>query len=213
MATIESFVFNMFSENTYIVYDESKECVIIDPGCYSEDERQRLKAFVDQNELKPVALLNTHCHVDHVFGNRFVAETWGLGLTIPAGEEQVLAAFPQVAQMYAIPNIQQSPDPTSLLKEGDEVKFGNTRMNVLSTPGHSPASVCFYIEADQKVIAGDVLFAGSIGRTDLPGGDYDTLIRSIKTKLLPMNDQVEVFPGHGPSTTIGSERRRNPFLQ
>jgi hydroxyacylglutathione hydrolase len=213
MATVESFVFNMFSENTYVLYDDSKECIIIDPGCYSEDERQRLKSFIEKNNLTPVALINTHCHVDHVFGNRFVAETWGLELTIPEGEQQVLAAFPQVAQMYAIPNIQQSPDPSHLLEEGDEVKFGHTTLKILSTPGHSPASVCLYSEADQFVIAGDVLFAGSIGRTDLPGGDYNTLISSIKNKLLPMKDQVEVFPGHGPSTTIGRERRSNPFLQ
>ncbi len=213
MLRVESFIFNMFQENTYVIYDETKECIIVDPGCYTEKEREQLRNFISKNDLKPVALVNTHCHVDHVFGNRFVAETWGIELSIPEGEQPVLAAYPQVAQMYAIPNIQQSPDPTHFLEDGDQFSFGQSSFQILSTPGHSPASICLYAQADQLVIAGDVLFAGSIGRTDLPGGDYNTLIRSIKTKLLPLDDAVVVYAGHGPSTTIGRERKSNPFLQ
>lgn len=213
MAFVESFVFNMFSENTFVVYDETKECIIIDPGCYDQSERNKLQQFIEKKGLKPVRLINTHCHVDHVFGNRYVAETWNLALTIPDGEQPVLEALPRVAQMYAIPNVQQSPDPEILLKEGDLIEFGNTKLRVISAPGHSPAGICLYCEADKFLIAGDVLFEGSIGRTDLPGGDHDTLIHNIKTKILTLPDDILVYSGHGNTTRIGRERRSNPFLQ
>ncbi len=213
MVTVESFVFNMFYENTFVIYDETKECAIIDPGCYSNDERETLKRFVEKKGLKPVLLLNTHCHVDHVFGNRFVADLWNLKLAIPDGEKEVLDAFPRIAQMYAIPNIQQSPDPEVLFKENDLLSFGKTKMSVISAPGHSPAGACFYVEEDKVLIAGDVIFEDSIGRTDLPGGDYDTLINNIKTKLLALPDEVKVYCGHGNSTSIGRERKYNPFLK
>lgn len=212
MVRIESFVFNMFSENTFVLYDETKECVIIDPGCYTQKERDELRQYIEKKGLKPVHLLNTHCHVDHVFGNRFVAETWKLPLTIPDGEQPVLESLPRVAQMYAIPNVQQSPDPEVLLYEDDVVKFGKITMRVISAPGHSPAGICFYIEADKILIAGDVLFENSIGRTDLPGGNHELLINNIKTKLLTLPNEVVVHCGHGGSTTIGRERRNNPFL-
>jgi glyoxylase-like metal-dependent hydrolase (beta-lactamase superfamily II) len=141
-----------------------------------------------------------------------VAETWKLKLAIPDGEQPVLDALPKVAQMYAIPNVQQSPDPEILFKEGDIFKIGNSEMKVISAPGHSPAGACFYFESEKILIAGDVIFEDSIGRTDLPGGDYDTLIRNIKNKLLILDDDVIVYCGHGNSTTIGRERRHNPFL-
>lgn len=213
MVFVESFVFNMFYENTFVVYDDSKKCAVIDPGCHSQAERERLKNFIIRKGLEPVLLLNTHCHVDHVFGNRFVAETWKLKLAIPDGEQQVLESLPMVAQMYAIPNVQQSPDPEILFKENDIFSFGNSTMKVISAPGHSPAGACFYFESEQILIAGDVLFEDSIGRTDLPGGDYDTLISNIKNKLLVLPDEVKVFCGHGNSTSIGRERKHNPFLR
>jgi hydroxyacylglutathione hydrolase len=212
MLHVECFVFNMFYENTFVVYDDSKKCAVIDPGCYDQKERNELKKFIENKGLEPVLLLNTHCHVDHVFGNRFVAETWKLKLAIPDGEQLVLESLPKVAQMYAIPNVQQSPDPEILFMEGDIFELGNTQMKVISAPGHSPAGACFYFENEKILIAGDVLFEDSIGRTDLPGGDYDTLIRNIKNKLLILDDDVIVYCGHGNSTTIGRERRQNPFL-
>lgn len=211
-ATIVIFTFNPFQENTYVVFDETKECAIIDPGCYEAHERIELQDFIMENGLKPVRLINTHCHLDHVFGNHFVHKTWGLELEIHRGELPVLEAVPQVSRFYGIPSGEPSPMPGRFIEEGDVVSFGNTRLEAILTPGHSPASLSFFIREDKLLLAGDVLFKESIGRTDLPGGDFDTLIASIKDKLLPLGDEVKVFPGHGPSTTIGFERRHNPFL-
>ncbi|MCP4440531.1 MAG: MBL fold metallo-hydrolase [Aureispira sp.] len=213
MASVHFFTMNPFSENTYIVYDETKECVVIDPGCYTPAERTKLVDYIGKQGFTPVRLLNTHCHVDHVFGNGFVAAAYNLELEAHKGEVPVLESYPMVADMYGIPNIQQSPSIDKFLEEGDIVEFGNTKMKVLFAPGHSPASICFYSEADGFIIAGDVLFQDSIGRTDLPGGDYDTLINSIKTQLLPLPDSVKVYPGHGSATTVGRERKHNPFLK
>lgn len=214
MAQVHYFTFSPFAENSYIIYDETKECIIIDPGCYTNEERQTLQKFIRDNQLKPVRLLNTHCHIDHVFGNRYVAETYGLALEIHEGELPVLESVATVAQMYGIPNVQQSPDPdpNKFIKEGDTIEFGNTSLKVLFTPGHSPASVSFYCEADQFVIGGDVLFQGSIGRTDLPGGNYDTLMQSIKNNFLTLPDNTVVYSGHGNPTTVERERQSNPFI-
>ena len=214
MAQVHYFSFSPFAENSYIIYDETKECIIIDPGCYTVEERQTLSDFIRSNALTPVRLINTHCHLDHVFGNRYVAETYQLALEIHEGELPVLEAAPMVAQMYGIPNVQQSPDadPDKFIQEGDVIEFGNTKLAVLFTPGHSPASVSFYCEEDGFLIGGDVLFQGSIGRTDLPGGDYDTLLQSIINQFMPLPDHVVVYSGHGNPTTIGAERRSNPFI-
>ena len=214
MISIASFVFNEFSENTFVLYDESKECLIFDPGCYTQSERDELAAFVEKNELKPVRLINTHCHVDHVFGNAFVAEKYDLGLEIHKGEEPVLEHYMRIASMYGFTDAQASPVPSAFLKEEEEIVFGNnSKLKMLFTPGHSPASLSFYSQANGFVIAGDVLFNGSIGRTDLPGGDFKTLMASIFSELLPLGDETKVYCGHGPSTTIGHERRYNPFLK
>lgn len=203
--------FNAFQENTYILHDDTKECVIIDPGCNSPEEEQILVKTIEEHELTPVRLINTHCHLDHVFGNTFVSEKYELPLESHEGEVPVLASAPQIAQMYGLGTF-SSPPITKFLKEGDEMNFGNSKMKVLFTPGHSPASISFYNEADKILIAGDVLFQGSIGRTDLPGGNYDQLIEMIKTKFLVLPDDVVVYSGHGPSTNIGFERAHNPFL-
>jgi hydroxyacylglutathione hydrolase len=213
MIRIERFVFNMFYENTFVISDETNECVIIDPGCYAEHERDKLSRFISRQGLKPVHLLNTHCHIDHIFGNRFVAETWNLKLTIPDGEQSVLEAFPKIAEMYAIPNIQQSPDPEIILFENDIVKFGNSSMKVISAPGHSPGGICFYFEEEKILIAGDVIFEDSIGRTDLPGGNHNLLIQNIKTKILTLPEEVQIYCGHGNSTTVGREKKYNQFLR
>jgi glyoxylase-like metal-dependent hydrolase (beta-lactamase superfamily II) len=211
-ATIAIFTFNPFQENTYLVFDETKECAIIDPGCFEAHERIELDKFIQDNELKPVRLINTHCHLDHVFGNAFVSRTWELELEIHRGELPVLEAVPQIAKFYGMPSGELSPAPGRFIEEGEVIAFGNTKMEAILTPGHSPASLSFFIREGGLLIAGDVLFREGIGRTDLPGGDYDTLIASINDKLLPLGDDVKVFPGHGPSTTIGHERRHNPFL-
>lgn len=214
MAQVHFFTFSPFAENTYIIYDETKECIIIDPGCYTPEERQTLSDFIYKNELTPVRLINTHCHLDHVFGNHYVAKTYQLALEIHQGELPVLESVPAIAQMYGIPNIQQSPDPDpeKFIQEGDIIEFGQTSLTTLFTPGHSPASVSFYCAQDGFVIGGDVLFQGSIGRTDLPGGNYDTLMQSIKDKFLTLPDQTIVYSGHGNPTSIGVERTRNPFV-
>ena len=211
-ASVAVLTFNPFQENTYVVYDETGECVIIDPGCYEAHERIELSDFITDNNLRPVRLLNTHCHLDHVFGNQYVHKTWKLELEIHRGELPVLEAVPQICKFYGIPMGEASPAPGKFIEEGDEITFGNTQLEALFTPGHSPASLSFFGKKDGILIAGDVLFKESIGRTDLPGGDFDTLISSIKNKLFPLGDQVKVYPGHGPSRTIGYERLFNPFL-
>jgi len=212
MALVAKFTFNPFQENTYIVYDETKECIIFDPGMYTEAERKHFAEFIESAELRPVRLINTHCHLDHVFGNKFVADTYQLGLEIHEGEVPVLESFTQVCAMYGVPNVETSPAPSRFIKEGDTITFGNTSLAVLFTPGHSPASISFFCKEDQFLIAGDVLFRESIGRTDLPGGDMKTLLDSIRDKCFPLGDDVRVHSGHGEDTTIGFEKANNPFL-
>ena len=208
---IAIFTFNPFSENTYVLYDETKDCVIVDPGCSTEEEQSQLTDFIAQQSLVPVHLVNTHCHIDHVLGNKFVADRYGLPLTSHAGEQVVLDAQLMVSQMYGISYL-RSPDIKVFLDQDDILSFGNTSLKVLFTPGHSPASISLYNHESLQLIAGDVLFDGSIGRTDLPGGDFKTLIDSIKSKFLVLDDKVIVYSGHGDLTTIGKERRSNPFL-
>ncbi len=212
MIEVASLTFNPFQENTYIVYDETKEAIIFDPGCYTKAEEQLLVDFITNHQLQPVRLINTHCHIDHVLGNYFVAEKYGLKLEIHKGELPVLDAVIPYGTMMGL-KVEPSPAPEVFLEEGDEVEFGNSKLAVLFTPGHSPASISFYSQASEVLIAGDVLFYESIGRTDLPGGDFATLIKSIKTQFFTLEDQVRVFPGHGPATTIGHERKHNPFLR
>ncbi|NRA48428.1 MAG: MBL fold metallo-hydrolase [Phaeodactylibacter sp.] len=214
MAEVLKQTFNPFQENTYIVYDETGACVIFDPGCYSAEERAALQAIIQEHKLTPERLINTHCHIDHVFGNQFVMDTYGLELEIHKGEIPVLEAAPQSASRFGLPLPpgQFAGTPGKFIEPGAEITFGNTRLKALFTPGHSPASLSFFCEADRFLIAGDVLFMGSIGRTDLPGGDFNTLIQSIQTELFPLGDDVTVYPGHGPATNIGYEKQHNPFL-
>lgn len=211
MTRIASFTFNPFYENTYIIYDETGECVVVDPGCYTKEEREELADFISRQQLKPKYLLNTHCHIDHVLGNQFVADTWQVPLVMHKDELPVLHEVVNYAPTMGI-YYQPSPEPSRFVEEGDVISFGNTELKVFYTPGHSPATVCFYCEKEKILVSGVVLFYDSIGRTDLPGGDYDTLISSIKTKLFVLPDDVTVYAGHMQSTTIGRERRLNPFL-
>ncbi len=212
MAEVVCLTFNPFQENTYLIYDETNECVIFDPGCYDAAEKRALTDVIRQLHLQPVRLINTHCHLDHIFGNRFVAETYDLSLEIHSGEIPVLEQAPRAAMMYHIPYPELSPSPGSFIEDGDLITFGNTTLEAILTPGHSPASLSFFCRESNFLIAGDVLFYGSIGRTDLPGGDYDTLIESITQRLLHLGDDVKVYPGHGTDTTIGFEKLHNPFL-
>lgn len=213
MIKIQSFTFNGFKENTYVLFDESKKCIIIDPGCYEQNEKLELERFIVDNELEPVKLINTHCHIDHVLGNRFVAEKWSLDLEMHELDLPTLHSVKDYCQLYGFHNYEEIPEPSTFLKEGDKIHFGNSSLDVLFTPGHAPGHIVLHSKEQHFVIGGDVLFQMSIGRTDLPGGDYDTLINSIKDKLLPLDEQTKVYSGHGPSTTIGYEKTNNPFLK
>ncbi len=211
MLHVKSFEFSPIQENTYILYNEFNECLIIDPGCYFDDEKEALSNFISQAGLKPVSLINTHCHLDHVFGNKYVAEKYGLTLQIHEGEKKVLDFAPASGLMYNMP-FDNYAGEIKFLKEGDIIKLGQDELKILFTPGHSPASLSFYSEKDGFVISGDVLFYRSIGRTDLPGGDFDTLIKSIRTQLFVLPGETKVYSGHGPATTIRDEKNENPFL-
>ena len=211
MINIQTFAFNAFQENTYILFDQTKECVIIDPGCYDNMEQRILVDFIEQNELKPVKLLNTHSHIDHILGNNITANKFNIKLAMNELDLEGLRRTVDYGKVYGF-NVEESPEPEEFLNEGDQVKFGHSVLDILFTPGHSPGSISF-INKDQKfIIAGDVLFFGSIGRTDLPGGNHATLISSIKTKLFALDDKYKVYPGHGPTTSIGYEKQNNPFL-
>ena len=212
MTTVKSFEFNDFSENTYILHDETRACVIIDPGCFYQEERDKLVAYIAQHQLKPKRLLLTHAHLDHVFGNQFVSDTYGLLPEMHLKEVPVLERYIPACQMYGVHGAQPSPDAGRFIEVGEVITFGNTRLETIFTPGHSPGSLTFYCRESGFAIVGDVLFKDSVGRSDLPGGHHNTLIDSIKTQLFPLGDEVVTYSGHGPSTTIGREKTQNPFL-
>lgn len=212
MISIKQFTFNPVRENTYILFDETAECVIIDPGMYDADEQNAVVSFIKEKGLKPVLLLNTHCHYDHVFGNKFVYDQWGLKPQFHKGELYVLQAIPGYVPQMGL-HYELSPEPEVFLAETGKVSFGNSELELIFAPGHSPAHLCFYAAADNFLIGGDVLFYGSIGRTDLPGGSYSQLINSIKNNLFILPDDCKVYPGHGQFTTIGFEKQHNPYLQ
>lgn len=208
---VACFTFNEFSENTYVLFDTTGECAIVDPGCFKASERKQLTDFIATNHLKPTLLLNTHCHIDHVLGNAFVAKTYQLPLHLHKDELTTYADTGRWAAMFGLV-MDEMPEEKVFITEGSEVKFGQTNLAVLLTPGHSVASLSFYHAQSNQLISGDVLFYQSIGRTDLPGGNHQTLIQSIKNKLLPLPNQTKVYSGHGPVTSIGHEARHNPFL-
>ncbi len=209
---LKKFVFNPFQENTYLIWDEEKNCAIIDPGCADEYERNELVEFIEKEALKPIKLLNTHCHVDHVLGNKFLAEKYNLGLEMHKLDLPVLNAVPSYGASYGF-NTGPMVEPSVFLEEGETIKVGSIELKILFVPGHSPGSICFYHETSKQVISGDALFYGSIGRTDLPGGNHTQLIEAIKSELLTLPEDVQVHSGHGPSTNIGFEKANNPFLR
>ena len=211
MLTIKSFEFSPIQENTYILYNEFKDCIIIDPGCYFDAEKEELVAFITDHKLSPKMLINTHCHLDHVFGNKFVSEKYNLTLQLHEKEKTVLAFAPTSGLMYNMP-FDNYAGEFIILNEGDTIKMGENILKVLLVPGHSPGSLAFYCAEDKFVISGDALFKNSIGRSDLPGGNHEQLLKSIKQNLLLLPDETVVYSGHGPSTTIGEERINNPYL-
>jgi hydroxyacylglutathione hydrolase len=211
MIKIQKFVFNAFQVNTYVLSDETNECVIIDPGCSDGVESLQLMNYIKENELKPVRLLLTHTHIDHVLGCNAVEDL----LKIKPEAHQAGLVFldhsTSTAETYGL-NLDKNPEVTTFLNEGEDILFGNSKLEVLYTPGHADGSVCFLSRDDNFVIVGDVLFQMSIGRTDFPTGDFDILKKSIFEKLFVLSDDTVVYSGHGPETSIGFEKTNNPFL-
>jgi len=211
MLKIKAFVFSPIQENTYLLYDEFKNCAIIDPGCYFDAEKEQLTQFIEQMGLTPKMLLNTHCHLDHVFGNKYIAETYGLVAQIHQKEQVMLEMAPTSGLMYDMP-FDNYTGELIFLKEGDKILIGKDELLVIEAPGHSPGHICFYCKAQNFLIGGDVLFKDSIGRTDLPFGNHEQLIKNIKEKLLVLPGETIVYSGHGDESTIGEEKLYNPYL-
>ncbi len=211
MLTLKSFEFSPIQENTYLLYNEFNDCIIIDPGCYYEAEKEELVSFINDNKLKPVLLVNTHCHLDHVFGNKYLAEKYNLKLHIHSKEKETLAMAAASGLMFQLPFDNYTGEIIPLENE-EFIKLGTDKLKILHTPGHSIASLSFYNEAGNFVISGDALFNRSIGRTDLPHGNLDVLLESIRTQLFTLPAETKVYSGHGSVTTIGDEMKYNPFL-
>jgi hydroxyacylglutathione hydrolase len=211
MLEVHYFTFSPFAENTYVVSDsQTRDAVIIDAGCYTPTEENLLAQYIQNKNLRVQALWHTHCHLDHVFGAEFVRKKWQVEAFAHSLEAQQMAFFPKAAEMYGIPNIKPS-QIDKLLPETGTLRIGNSELQILFVPGHSPGHLAFYAEKEGFCINGDVLFNGSIGRTDLPYGNHETLIKSIHTQLFALPDDTKVYCGHGEPTTIGKEKRSNPF--
>lgn len=211
MIQIKKFTFNPVQENTFIVFDETKECIIIDAGCFVDNERQELDQFIAENQLKPVRLINTHCHFDHIMGITHCRSKYHLQFECHADEAPLVEGAVNYGDMFGIP-VEPVDAPDTFIREGDQISFGNSYLQVIEAPGHSPGSVAFYNPEQRILFAGDVLFYGSIGRTDLPGGSMEQLVGNIKTKLFTLPEETEVYCGHGQETTIGFEKENNPYL-
>lgn len=209
---VERFTFNPFQENTYLLIASDGSCAIVDPGCYGPQECDVLSAYIESNGLRPEYLLHTHCHLDHMFGNRYVADRYNLTPKHHPHETLILKAAVDTGMRFGLP-VEASPDGDPCLLDGMFVQIDDLRLEILHTPGHSPGSVCFYHSESGQLIGGDVLFRESIGRSDLPGGDHHILLKSIREKLFTLPEKTTVFPGHGETTSIGYEIRNNPFLQ
>ena len=208
---VRFFTNNPYQENTYILFDETGEAAIIDPGMYNSTEQNAVTGFIREHNLKPVLLLNTHCHIEHVLGNKFVFETYGLKPQFHEAELPLLTAVPSYAPAQGF-YYEPGPLPESFLSERGSISFGQSTLDLIFAPGHSPGHLCFYHPTDKVLIGGDVLFHGSIGRTDLPGGNHELLIKNIREKLFALPDEVVVYPGHGAKTLVGFEKKFNPFL-
>jgi glyoxylase-like metal-dependent hydrolase (beta-lactamase superfamily II) len=211
MLSIHSFCFNAFQENTYVLYNEKKEAIIIDPGCYLRNEQEALSSFITSNDLTPKLLLNTHCHLDHVFGNNFVSEKYQLAAHFHKNEQPVIDRLPEGGARWGVP-CDPYTGPVQYIEQDEIIVFGSAQFKVLVTPGHSPGSVCFYNQEQDFLIGGDLIFKDGVGRTDLPGCNPLDLINSIATQILPLPDTMTIYAGHGPATTWGREKKVNPFI-
>lgn len=209
---IEQFTFNPFQENSYIIYSESGDAVIVDPGCYERSEELAIVEFLETKNLKLHAILGTHAHIDHIFGNQFIMSTFQVPYYLHQADVVTLGAGTLTANKYGIPGFKESPQPTHFLEDQQDLKFGDIELKVLFTPGHAPGHVVFYNQENAFVVNGDVLFAGSFGRVDLPGGDIEILKNSIFKTMFELPDETVVFCGHGPATTIGKEKASNYIL-
>ena len=209
---IHKLTYNPFQENTYVIEDEDKNCVIIDPGCYFREEVTHFKDFIDKNNLKPLALLNTHAHIDHIMGNKMVQETYDIDLYLHKDDLFLLEGAGQSAHLYGLNEFVPSPLPNKWLEDGQTLSFGKINFNVILGPGHAPGHVAFYNEKKGVLINGDILFNGSYGRVDLPGGSFEDLKKTITQRIFALPDETIVYTGHGPDTTIGKERNSNPIL-
>ena len=211
MIHIHYFTFSPFAENTYILWDETKEAVIIDPGCLAQYEKEELADFVADNQLTVKHLLQTHTHLDHVFGSAYVKRKFGVKMLMHKNEIPVLDNVESRCQMWGIKGY-EPVEADGFIDEGDVIRFGNSELEILFVPGHAPGHLAFVNHAQKFVIGGDVLFRGSVGRTDFPLCSYTDLMNSIKTKFMTLDDDYKVYAGHNDPTTIGLERRTNPFI-
>lgn len=211
MIQVKTFVFNPFQENTYVVYNESRECLIFDPGCYFKEEQEKLIGFISEHQLKPTCIVHTHGHVDHALGVNVIKDRFKIEAVMHADDLEVLRRSSDFGANIGI-EVDQPSDPERFIQEGETLQLGNAVFEVIHVPGHSPGSVAMLNKEDKIVFVGDVLFKQGIGRTDLMGGDFDTLLASIRKKLFTLDEKVVVYPGHGEPTTIGEEKRENPFV-
>ena len=210
MIQIKSFTFNDFQENTYII-SRNNQCVIIDPGNYYDNENIEIKNFIDSKNFIVNCILLTHCHIDHILGIKYLQDTFNVDVFIPAGEEEMYKSSENIAVLYGLNSYNHFED-VKLLGSENKLSFGDINLDVLNVPGHSQDHRAFLLKDEKACLSGDVLFKNSIGRTDLPGGDYDTLIKSIKNTLFLVGDDVTIYPGHGPLTLVKDEIEQNPFL-
>ena len=212
MYNVKVLTFSPVQENTYILFNNEKDAIIVDPGCYGPSEEGQLRQFIEKEGLTPRLLLNTHCHLDHIFGMKFVAENWSLIPHIHRLEKPVLEYGPVAGLMWNLPFDVYNGE-LAYLEEGGQAGLVGDPLEIFFTPGHSPGSISFYSASNGFVVSGDVLFRGSIGRTDLPGGDFQTLASSIREKLYTLPDETVVYSGHGAATTIGTEKKTNAFVK
>ncbi|MDD4777837.1 MAG: MBL fold metallo-hydrolase [Fermentimonas sp.] len=211
---IKTFEFNPLGVNTYLLSDETNECVVIDAACFYADEKALLMNYIIDHDFVVKHIINTHLHFDHLFGVNTLVKQFGITLECNKADEFLLNNISDQLKLFGIPatNNDYRPEIGTWLEEGDEIKFGNQKLSVFHSPGHSPGSILLYNEESGSVFSGDVLFRGSIGRTDLAGGNFEELVESIQTKLFVMPNETKVYPGHGPATTIGYEKKNNPFV-
>ncbi len=209
---VKQFIFNMFQENTYVLTDEEKNCIIIDPGCFFEEEQERLVGYIRSNGLRLTRIIQTHLHLDHIFGCQVLFDGFGIQPEAHASDEFFLDIFPTYGRKFGIDEELKCVPLKSYLSDGDVIKLGDSELHVIHTPGHSPGGVCFYAPKEKLLFSGDSLFMGSIGRTDLERGNGPELIRSLTEKLMVLPVDTTVLPGHGPKTSIGFEKANNPYI-